>query len=328
MYFLNNEEFVSKNFHLLQKITYLYNRIIYFSFICMQQVYNCYQDGNFTDYEKVNVGLVSNSLNYGTSVIESIRFYKSDESIIAINLDYYIERFLAWLKESSFSISEKHEDIKKILSYLLKLNKHLEHPYIRLIVYVGDDSIDTMSMDTHFAAHITSLPRRYIKDGLSATFSSFLRPEYIGNTMKLSCNYAKTIIEQRKVQKDGNDVVIFLWASGEVLECLSENIFMIHNNICYTPKVGNIVDGINRRMVIEILHDLWIEVCVQDITPEFLWQADEIFITGTATGIRNILSLNGKMIWNAWTTQEIKDTYTQIFSWEKVFSSIDIQTII
>ena len=290
--------------------------------------YDCYINGTFKSYKNIHVWLVANGLNYATSVIESIRLHKREGSVVCMNLDLYVERFFNGLEENHFSISESPADIKKIITYLLKLNPQIENPYIRVIAYLGDrESVNTMSKDIHLGVYLMSL-WNVGKTELIGEFSTFLRHHSYLNTMKLSCNYARNISEQRKFQSQGKDIVIFLWENKEILECVSENIFILKDNILYTPKIGNIVNGVNRRMVLEIVKRLWTESREILISQDFILQADEIFVTGTATGIRNIIQVSDHIIKGKGYTKKIREMYQKIVKEEEVFEGIYLEKII
>ncbi len=66
---------------------------------------------------------------------------------------------------------------------------------------------------------------------------------------------------------------------------------MREGEIFTPPFSASILDGINRRSVIEIARDLGYRVTERDIAREELAQADEVFLTGTAaelTPVREI----------------------------------------
>jgi branched-chain amino acid aminotransferase len=48
------------------------------------------------------------------------------------------------------------------------------------------------------------------------------------------------------------------------------------------PQTAAILDGINRRSVLAIAHDLGIPVVERDVARAELYLADEVFLTGTA----------------------------------------------
>ena len=92
--------------------------------------------------------------------------------------------------------------------------------------------------------------------------------------------------------KAGYDEAILLDHRGTVCEGTGENVFVIRDGeIATPPYAASILDGINRRSVIQIAGDLGYHVVERDIAREELAQADEVFLTGTAaelTPVREI----------------------------------------
>ncbi|HET7509085.1 MAG TPA: aminotransferase class IV, partial [Solirubrobacterales bacterium] len=62
-----------------------------------------------------------------------------------------------------------------------------------------------------------------------------------------------------------------------------ENIFVVRDGQIVTPpQVASILDGINRKSVIQIARDLGYTVVERDIARAELYLAEEVFLTGTA----------------------------------------------
>ena len=62
-----------------------------------------------------------------------------------------------------------------------------------------------------------------------------------------------------------------------------ENIFVVRDGVIFTPpQTAGILDGINRKSIIQIARDLGFEVVERDIARAELYLADEVFLTGTA----------------------------------------------
>jgi branched-chain amino acid aminotransferase len=62
------------------------------------------------------------------------------------------------------------------------------------------------------------------------------------------------------------------------------------------PQTASILDGINRKSVIEIARDLGYEVIERDVARAELALADEVFLTGTAAELTAMNSIDDIMI--------------------------------
>jgi branched-chain amino acid aminotransferase len=68
-----------------------------------------------------------------------------------------------------------------------------------------------------------------------------------------------------------------------VCEGSGENIYIVRDGKIFTPpQTAGILEGINRKAVIQIARDLGFEVVERDIARAELYLAEEVFLTGTA----------------------------------------------
>ena len=86
---------------------------------------------------------------------------------------------------------------------------------------------------------------------------------------------------------------IALDINGWVSEGSGENLFLVMDGKMYTPPLGaSILAGITRATVIELAHNIGIEVIEMMIPREFLYTCDELFFTGSAAEITPIASVD------------------------------------
>lgn len=252
---------------------------------------NSYVDGKFTQYSKVNVWLLSWSLNYGTSVIESIRVYKKNDSYYILSLDSYLERFEAWVKKNFKKEIINTTKIANILKVLLKLNYKINHPYFRLIYYIWDDNLNTLSDDHHFWIILRDL--NIDQNSLHATYSELKRDCWNTHHLKLSSNYAKNISEIKNTKNLQSNYMIFLWDQWEILEWLSENIILQSDKgVIISPSGENILKWVNRNFLLSLFKKEWFIVEERNIFPNELTFGYSMLVCGSATGIRKIDSVD------------------------------------
>jgi branched-chain amino acid aminotransferase len=103
---------------------------------------------------------------------------------------------------------------------------------------------------------------------------------------------------------------------GMVVEGTAENIFMVKNKILVTPPLtSGALDGITRSSVLDIAEDLGIGFQISDISRDELYNADEVFLTGTAAEIKSIGEIDNIKIADGRTGKiaiQLQDVYNQI----------------
>jgi branched-chain amino acid aminotransferase len=110
---------------------------------------------------------------------------------------------------------------------------------------------------------------------------------------KASGQYLNSILAKIESAKAGYDEAIMLDHHGYVSEGSGENIFMVRRGQLFTPASHScILDGITARSVRRIAADLGFDVVERNISRGELYQADELFLTGTAAEVVPIRELD------------------------------------
>ena len=106
-------------------------------------------------------------------------------------------------------------------------------------------------------------------------------------------NYVNSMLVVMEARRHGYVEGIVLDTAGYVCEGSGENIFLVDRETLLTPAIGqSILPGITRGYVLQLAGDLGLPVKEGRIAREMLYSADEVFMTGTATEITPIRSVD------------------------------------
>ena len=83
---------------------------------------------------------------------------------------------------------------------------------------------------------------------------------------------------------------------GFVAELNGTNLFMIKNNVVYTPKAHACLPGITRNSIIDLCVANTIEIKEENLTLSQFINADAVFGTGTMGEITPIVEIDGRTI--------------------------------
>ena len=129
---------------------------------------------------------------------------------------------------------------------------------------------------------------------------------------KVVGHYVNSIMARYEANDNGFDEALMLDQNGFVAEGTGENIFVVQDGVVYTPSVTNILPGITRATVMDILQHEGIEVREQFFGRDSLYGADEAFMCGTAAEVTPIRELDRRVIGDGTPgpiTQLVQDTY-------------------
>ena len=136
--------------------------------------------------------------------------------------------------------------------------------------------------------------------------------------VKAGGNYMSSQLITDEAHRNGYDEGIGLSVDGMLSEGAGENLFFVRKGVLYTPHAGaSILGGITRDTVIQLATEIGVEVKEQDLPREFMYAADEMFMTGTAVEIMPVTSVDDILIGigtRGPITQRLQDTFFGLFS--------------
>jgi branched-chain amino acid aminotransferase len=111
-------------------------------------------------------------------------------------------------------------------------------------------------------------------------------------------NLINNILAKIEANHAGVDDAVMLDLDGFVAETNATNIFMIKNGVVITPYPKACLPGITRGLIIEICKNNNIPIVEQDISVTELYNADEVFTTGTMGELAKVNEIDKRMIEN------------------------------
>lgn len=255
---------------------------------------NAYFEGKIVPYGNAKVGLATHALNYGTAVFGGLRGYWNEEQeqlFVFRPYDHY-RRLLQSGKMMFMEVDQTPESLTKITLDLLRADGWSRDVYIRPLIYKSDQGIGVRLHDLHDELSIFALPFvPYMKNDTSAhvTFSAWRRVDdnMVPARGKISGAYVNSALIKTDANNAGFDEALVLTQDGHVSEGSAMNIFIVRDGVVITPPVSdNILEGITRRSVMEVLHkEMGKTILERSIDRTEVFLADELFMTGTAAQI-------------------------------------------
>ncbi|NQT89717.1 MAG: branched-chain-amino-acid transaminase [Candidatus Omnitrophica bacterium] len=259
-----------------------------------------YIEGKLYDKKNAKISVLDRGLLYGDGVFEGIRVYKR----LVFRLKEHLDRLYESAHTLMLDMPLTKDQMAKAICDTLKANK-LNDAYIRLIVTrgIGDLGLDPRKcMERARVIIITDkialYPAKLYKEGLciltvptQQSVSESLNPQI------KSLNYLNNILAKIEAINAGCEEAIMLNSAGYVTECTGDNIFILKNNILYTPPTHvGLLEGITRDAVMQIARARNIELKDEIFTRHDIYNADECFLTGTAAEIIPVRSVDGRVI--------------------------------
>src|SRR5882724_241369 len=254
------------------------------------------------------VPFLSAGVQYGFSVFEGIRCYATDNGPAVFRLDEHVERLLDSAHIVGFrELPVGAEQVRSAIHQTIAANE-FSACYIRPMIFL--DGALTMTVEAGKPRFMVAvwewksfLGAEAKERGIRANISSFTRlhPNIMMTKAKVSGNYVSSILAKTESQRAGFDEAIMLDPQGYVAECTGENIFLVRDNVIYTPARGAILEGITRDSLITLARDLGHTIVEEPISRDQLYIADEVFVCGTAAEVVGLREIDFRIIGNGKT---------------------------
>jgi len=259
-----------------------------------------YIDGKLYPKSEAKISVYDHGLLYGDGVFEGIRAYDG----VVFKLREHIERLYTSAHTIMLEIPMTQKEMIKAVVDTLKKNQ-LKDAYIRLVVTrgVGDLGLDPRKCSKATVVIITE-PRIGLhskekkEKGITAMIAWVKRDPVDATSHEVkSLNYLNSVLAKIESNIAGVDEAICLDKTGFVCEGVAENIFLVKDSKIITPPTSTgALRGITRNVVIQLAEKLRYETIERNITPNELFTADEVLLTGTAAEITPVREVNKRVI--------------------------------
>jgi len=258
---------------------------------------NCWMNGELMPVSEAHVSVLDHGVLYGDGIFEGLRFYNRK----IFRVDAHIKRLQCSAKAIALDLPYNLSQLKDAMEQLIE-NFEQSEGYLRLVVTRGKgklginpfncetpsvfiiaDSLDMVTAEARQKGITlkTAATRRLTPDGLDPKIKSL--------------NYLNHIMARIEAHSAGADDALLLNAMGYVTEASVANVFIVSENILYTPKVSDgVLNGITRGAVIEAANNLGMECQETSLTLYDIYTADECFLTGTGAELMPVSAVDGR----------------------------------
>jgi len=266
----------------------------------MKEVGKIWMNGKLVPFKDAKVHVLTHALHYSTSVFEGIRCYNTPNGSAIFRLPEHVDRLFNSAKLYGMKIRYTK---KQIIDAIIKTVKAsgLKECYIRPIAYCGYGTMGLTPTLNKVDVSISCWEWKMGESkagkfsGAKCKISEWIRIDSRSQPMQSKCaaNYSNAALARVEALKNGYDEAIMLNYSGKVAEGSAENIFIIKNGMIKTPPLdADILNGITRDSVIQLIRSDGIKLIEKNITVNELLKADEVFMTGTAAEVKSVTKID------------------------------------
>jgi branched-chain amino acid aminotransferase len=263
-----------------------------------------WHNGELVAWEDAKVHVLTHGLHYGTGVFEGVRAYETPHGTAIFRHRDHLDRLFKSAELYYMPLPYTLEELRAATHDLIAANG-LTACYIRPIAFRGYGQMGLYPLDAPVEVSIAVWPwGAYLGEeskerGVRAKVSSWRRiPDDALIPQAKACGqYLNSVLAKVEASKAGYEEAILLDSRGFVCEGSGENIYVVREGKVLTPpRTAAILDGINRRSVLQIARDLGFEVIERDLARAELYLADEVFLSGTAAELVPVREIDDHLI--------------------------------
>ncbi len=288
-----------------------------------------YKKAYFGDHivpiEEAQLSVASAAVLYGLSVYTVFPVWMTRKGLVAFRLRDHYQRLIHSARIIGLDTFEKewtYEKFESVVKELVHVNTPTEGVFARATIHVDELVPGTRSRGLHTTLSMFLYEAKPIipQNGARLKTSVWRRiPDYaIPSRAKVNGAYVNSVLAKQDALDSGYDDCIFLDAQGHVCELSAANIFMVRGGVLSTPgTTGDILEGINRRTLLELARDMGIPTEERDIDLTELYIADEVFACGTSAFVAPVKEIDARKIGNGemgLITARLREKHGEILS--------------
>ncbi|MCA1561581.1 MAG: branched-chain amino acid transaminase [Acidobacteria bacterium] len=259
-----------------------------------------WMNGSLVDWADATIHVASHVIHYGSGVFEGARCYASPRGSACFRLDAHMRRLYDSAKIYRMEPKVDQPTLTEAVLATIRANA-FKACYIRPIIYRGYNAlgvnpfpcpVDIAILTWEWGAY---LGNDALENGVDVRISSWSRvaPNTFPTLAKTAANYANSQLIKMEAITEGYSEGIALDSFGYLSEGSGQNLFVIRDDVLYTPPLtAAILPGITRNSVITLARDHGFKVQEEMLPRELLYIADEAFFAGTAVEITPIRSVD------------------------------------
>ena len=265
--------------------------------------YICYVNGEYVVAEEAKISAFDHGFLYGDGLFESMtvtnrRIFKFSE---------HLDRMERSARALKLELPESRERIAEIVKECVR-KSGVNDVYLRVVISrgAGYPLLDPRVVDKATIAVLLHDPAPPPETGSSykakgaglrlKTAGVRKAPSESFEARVKSLNYLNNVMARIEAVESGFDEAILLDVRGFVAEAPGENVFVVKGGVLRTPNAHNVLEGITRKVVLEIAAEAGIPAEEADLTLYDLYTADECFLTSSFSRVHAVAEVDGRPI--------------------------------
>lgn len=256
-------------------------------------------NGELFNEDNAKISVFDRGFLYGDSVYEATRTFKRSP----FRIQHHLDRLFLSAQKIELVPTYSKEDILALIDQTIKASPH-DDIFLRIILSRGTN--EDLGLDPQLSLKnnliiitkaIAPNPDWWLTKGLSMIFHQ--KKSLERGPLPKTGNYQENILAYKDAIAKGAFDAIMVNTDGYVTEATTSNIWMIKDNIIYTPPLKDgVLEGLTRKTLLQLAKRQNLALEEKSLTPKDFLEASECFISSTTRNLVPVTSIEGHPVGN------------------------------
>jgi branched-chain amino acid aminotransferase len=261
-------------------------------------------NGDFVAWNQCTVHIMSHSFGRGSAIFEVLSLHETNAGPAVFRLDKHIERLFKTAELLDMEVPISREALHEAVIATVKRNGVSKgfikiigfYPQIAFEIIPPQKRLDISVFVVDPAQDLGGL--NFPTKGTTVCISKWrkLDPQSVPIEAKVAANYLNGMMARSEAKMRGFENGIMLDTQGFIAEGGTESIFLVKDGKLMTPSLGTVLAGITRNSLLQAAKAIGIESVEGRLPSEFLFEANEIFLSGTPMKVLPVKQVEDRMI--------------------------------
>lgn len=248
-------------------------------------------DGIIRPISEATVSTLSHAVQRGTTVFDTALVVYPDPYPLGavVGLPEHVERFFGSMESMMMEPTPGPDEIALAVAHTVAANP--ASTSVKMIAAWTESPLGTVPVSTVPEITITALapadydgPHHYAEpDPLKLAISPGpkIHHNILPPSLKVAAAYTLSIRQKLMARRDGFDDIVSRTNDGDLAEATSQSVFVVSGGTLLIPGTDVVLDGVSRRMVLDLADHLGIPSEVRTVGWDEVEGADEVFASST-----------------------------------------------
>jgi len=262
-------------------------------------------NGEFKPWSQATVHVMSHSFSRGSAIFEVLSIHDTRFGPATFRLDEHINRLSRTAKFLDFKLPFSHDEIAHFVLETIQRNA-ITGGFVKIMAYFPqivfsvappDNSLDIFICVVDPEKELGTSSVKF-EDGCTACVSKWrkLDPQTVPIEAKASANYLNGMVAKVEASKRGFDNAIMLDTQGFIAESSIDSVFFVKDGRLMTSSLGTVLASVSRKSILQIADVFGIDSFEGRLHPQLIYEADEIFLSGTLMKIKPIKKIEERVL--------------------------------